>query len=260
MKRSAGYRCGAADSYLIMRILSIDTTTVRGSVALSEGERLVAQEVQGAPGTHSERLMVTIDHLMGLAGWGRDAIEGIAVAIGPGSFTGLRIGLATAKGMALAVGCPVAGVSSLQSLALNGEGFPGTVVSLVDARRGELYAAAYAVRAGKGPKRVMKECVLPPDTLIRKLKAIKGPLLLVGDGALAFEQELRRALGKRAVVPGGATPFPQAINLARLAYRKLRAGKGDDCSALVPNYVRRSDAEIGFLGNAARRNRKAIFR
>lgn len=231
-----------------MKILSIDTTTVRGSVALSEGERLVAQEQQGAPGTHSERLLASIDHLLALAGWQRNAIEAIAVAVGPGSFTGLRIGLATAKGMALAIGCPLAGVSSLAALALNGEGFAGTVVPLVDARRGELYAAAFVQRRGRAPALVLKECVRPPDALIARLKKIKGPLLLVGDGAQAYGPKLLRALGRRAAIPGGAMPFPQAINLARLALPRLKKGKGDDLSAIIPNYIRHSDAEIGFRG------------
>ena len=231
-----------------MRILSIDTTTMQGSVALSEGEVPIAQEQHGIRATHSERLLASIDHLLSMAKWRQNEIEGIAVAIGPGSFTGLRIGLATAKGMALAIGCPIAGVSSLECLALNGRGATGTVVSLIDARRGELYAAAYNVPWEGRPTSVMEECVLPPDELVKRLEAIEGELLLVGDGVIRYGSNFKEALGHRALMPKGLYSFPQAYNLACLALERLRLGGKDDLAGLVPNYVRRSDAEIGFRG------------
>lgn len=219
-----------------------------GSVALTEGTRLVAQEQQGVPGTHSEKLLVSIDHLMNLAKWCKVDINAVAVAIGPGSFTGLRIGLGTAKGMALALDIPIVGVSSLESLALNAAGFGGTVVTLIDARRSEVYAAAWKSVSDKRPKILLKECVLPPDKLIHELKQIKGELLLVGDGTFEYGEKIKKTLGARAVIALGATCLPQAANLAFIAHAKLKRGGGDDLSALVPNYIRRSDAEIGFMG------------
>ena len=229
-----------------MRLLAIDTTTMLGSVALTDGRRIVAQEQQGVAGTHSERLLVTIDHLLAVANWERGQIEGIAVATGPGSFTGLRIGLATAKGMAMALGCPIAGVSSLASLALNGAAFAGTVAALIDARRGELYASATRFDAKGKAKQVLKACVLPPEALTAKLRKIAGPMLLVGDGAIAYEAALAKALGKRARLAAGGQCLPQAANLALLALPRLLRGGGDDLAALAPDYIRRSDAEIGF--------------
>lgn len=229
-----------------MRILSIDTTSRLGSVALSEDGRLLAQEQQGVPGTHSERLMVSIDHLLSLSGWGRADIEGIAVATGPGSFTGLRIGLGTAKGIALAAGCPIVGVSSLKSLALNGSNFRGTIVTLIDARRGEIYAAAWKF-SGRRLSPKLKECVLPPAALIAKLRKIKGELLLVGDGVLEYGKIFKKGLGKSARIGEGTSCFPNAMNLATLALPKFRSKKTDNLVSLIPNYVRKSDAEIGFL-------------
>ncbi|MFH0798961.1 MAG: tRNA (adenosine(37)-N6)-threonylcarbamoyltransferase complex dimerization subunit type 1 TsaB [Pseudomonadota bacterium] len=231
-----------------MRILSIDTTSMLGSVALSEDERLVAQEQQGVPGTHSERLMVSIDHLLSLAQWQRGELDAVAVAIGPGSFTGLRIGLGTAKGIALALGVPVAGVSSLASLALNGRGFAGTVVPLIDARRGEIYAAAIKVPQRGRTVFVLRECVLPPLDLIKALKRIKGNLLLVGDGAIEYGARILKAVGARAEIAAGTSSLPQAVNLALLSLPRFERGKGDDIASLVPNYIRHSDAEIGFRG------------
>lgn len=220
-----------------------------GSVALSKGECLVAQEQQGIPGTHSARLMASIDHLLATAGWTCGDIEGIAVAIGPGSFTGLRIGLATAKGMAMALGCPLAGVSSLDVLVLNGFGFAGTVVACIDARRGEIYAAAYRVKDARCLQPVFEKGVYAPEALLQKLTAIEGPMLLVGDGALAYGERFIEALGARVLVAPGAGCCPQAMQVALLALPHLAQG-GDDLVALVPDYLRRSDAEIGFLGKA----------
>ncbi len=231
-----------------MRILSIDTTSVAGSVALSENDKLIVQEQQGVSGTHSEKLFPTIEHLLQIAGWQQTDIEGIAVAIGPGSFTGLRIGLAAAKGMALALGCPVAGVSSLASLALNGRGFLGTVIPLIDARRGELYAAAWIVDLDGNMKQLMEELVAPPDQIAQLLTTIEGNLLLVGDGALAYSDHLCTSLKGRAHIAQGSQVRPQAINLAALSWVRLAKGSGDDLASIVPNYIRRSDAEIGFRG------------
>lgn len=230
-----------------MKILSIDTTAIAGSVALSEDGEPVAQEQQGTSGTHSEKLLTTIEHLLGIAKWDRRDIEGIAVAIGPGSFTGLRIGLATAKGLAIAIPCPIAGASSLSALALNGRGFEGTVASLIDARRGEIYAAAWRVGFDGTMEAVLEECVLPPESLIERLSKIDGQLMLVGDGALTYGDSLSEALGSRGHLAEGGQARPQAVNLATLVLGKLREG-GDELSGVVPNYIRKSDAEIGFKG------------
>ncbi len=231
-----------------MRILSIDTTTTRGSVALSDDAVLIAQEQQGVPGTHSERLISSIDHLLTTAGWDRSSIEGIAVAIGPGSFMGLRIGLATAKGMALAIDCPIVGISSLASLSLNAKHFSGTVVSLIDARRGEIYTFACQFPK-KGRQRVLlKESLLAPALLVKKLKTIRGELILVGDGVFTYGDELAKALGAKVTIAQGGLSLSQAINLAILALPRFKNGKSDDLAALLPNYIRRSDAEIGFQG------------
>lgn len=229
-------------------VLSIDTTSVFGSVALSDGRNLIAEEQQGVRSTHSERLIESIDHLLNLAGWKKSELQAIAVALGPGSFTGLRIGLGTAKGMALALSLPIVGVSSLESLALNAAGFGGTVVTLIDARRGELYAAGWKVTIGARPKPVFNECVIPPKKLTDRIKKIKGGIILVGDGAIAYRDFLKTNLGKRAQIAEGSMALAQAHNLALLSFSKLKRNKSDDLAGLVPNYIRHSDAEIGFMG------------
>lgn len=231
-----------------MKILSIDTTVIAGSVALSDGSSLVAQEQQDADGTHSEKLLVSVDNVLEEAGWDRADIDGIAVAVGPGSFTGLRIGLAAAKGLAMAFGIPIAGASSLKALALNGRGWNGVVVPLIDARRGEIYAAAWRVGEDGRMEGVMEECVMPPATLVESLTRIDGDLMLVGDGATAYENALSEGLGERARIARGDESRSHAVSLAALTLERLARG-GDDLASISPNYIRRSDAEIGFLGN-----------
>jgi tRNA threonylcarbamoyladenosine biosynthesis protein TsaB len=235
-----------------MKILSIDTTTMMGSVALSDGNTLIADEQHGIRSTHSERLISSIDQLLDVAGWNTDMVEGIAVAVGPGSFTGLRIGLATAKGMSLAMGCPLVGVSSLECLALNARGADLDVVSLIDARRGELYAAVYSVDwSGKLVSEV-GECVMPPEALVEKLKNIDGELVLVGDGVDRYADLLKASLGDKVYMPGGLYSFPRAHNIAILAADRFARGDFDELSGVTPNYIRRSDAEIGFKGQGAK--------
>lgn len=235
-----------------MKLLSIDTTTMQGSVALTDGEGLIAQEQLGVPGTHSARLMASIEQMLFCSGWTLRDIQGIAVAVGPGSFTGLRIGLATVKGIALALDIPLCGVSSLAALALAGAGFAGTVVPLIDARRGELYAAAYRVPLHAPPKVLMREAVLAPALLAQRLRAIPGELLLLGDGALAEGAGIAKAVGRRVSLARPVACVPQAAHLALLALPRLARGRANDPAELVPNYVRASDAEIGFRGKASR--------
>lgn len=238
---------------VFMRILAIDTSTMFGSVALCEDGRLIAEEQLGVDVTHSERLTATIEHLFAVSGWPKDSIDGIAVAIGPGSFTGLRIGLATAKGLALGLKKPIAGVSSLRVLAHKGFLFPETVVPVIDAKRGEVYCSAYRFN-GEKIKCVMKETVLDPKLLGLRLKKIRGKLLLVGDGVVTYEKLFKRMLGAKAVIPNFDLPFPHASHLAMIARDHLRR-QGDDLVKLVPNYLRHSDAEIGFRGREAERLR-----
>lgn len=231
-----------------MRILSIDTASRFGSVALSDGDRLITQLQYGGRGTHSEHLLLSIDNILVISGFRRDQIEAVAIATGPGSFTGLRVGCAAAKGMALALACPVAGVSSLLSLALNARGYAGTIVTLIDARRGEIYAAGWVFGKTGRPKAVICECVLPPEALIRRLKEVEGKMILVGDGAIEYGGRIRKEIGTRVEISAGTQCLPQAVNLAILSLPDFVSGKRCDLETLIPNYIRRSDAEIGFRG------------
>ena len=236
---------------MVMRTLSIDTTSMRGSVALTEGDVAVVEYQNSTPQTHAENLLSTVDRALSEAGWEKGDLDAIACALGPGSFTGLRIGLAAAKGIAFSLDIPIAGVSSLKSLAMNRIDDGKFIVPIIDARRSEVYSAAYRFSSGK-LEEVIEECVLPPDVLIEKLLECDSETILVaGGGVLEYQNLFETRLNNRIDIPEEKKILPCASNLARLCLEKLENG-GDDLIELVPNYIRRSDAEIGFLGKGGK--------
>jgi tRNA threonylcarbamoyladenosine biosynthesis protein TsaB len=239
-----------------MKILAIDTTTFLGSVALVEDDRLVSALQQGTSVTYSERLISGIDHLLQNANWAKDDLDLIAVAVGPGSFTGLRIGMATAKGLAVALGTPLVGVSSLCVMANSADVLDGKVAAILDARRDEVYAAVYQYKDGAYAKTLMDECVLPPDKLCAALKKIKGVKICVGDGARRYRNIFAKKLKGEVAFPHDAKNFPHAGYLATLARERYEEKGADEAEDLAPNYIRISDAEIGFKGRHSKKSKK----
>ena len=126
-----------------MRVLAVDTSTMAGGVALVDGERVIGESLLDVRTTHSERLMLAVDRVLGDAGWAPRTLDGLAVAIGPGSFTGLRIGVAAVKGLALALKCPVAAVPTLDAMAAQLPWASRPVCAILAARRDEVYASLY---------------------------------------------------------------------------------------------------------------------
>ncbi len=162
-----------------MRVLGIETSSVRGSVALVEGSRVVAHAFQDEPNRHGERLLPLIDGLLRQAGWERDQLERIGVGVGPGSFTGLRVGIALAGGLSLGLGVPAVGVGSLRALA---GGLPAEEkrlrVVVRDARRGDYFLAAYASDGAE----VLAPLALPQASLRDELRKLlpNEPWVMVG--------------------------------------------------------------------------------
>jgi tRNA threonylcarbamoyladenosine biosynthesis protein TsaB len=227
-------------------LLAIETATRVMSVALLDGERLVAEITSDDARVHSERLLPAIDRLLELAGVSLDAVGPFAISIGPGSFTGLRIGLATLKAFAFDETRPVVAVPTLAGLCAAAAGAEGPVAALLDARRGELYAAAVAA-AGDPEPTLLPDTVATPEELAAKLPP--GTLLVVGEDAepaaarlLALRPDLRRlAAGEGAA---------RAARIGRLGRALLAAGRGAPAADLVPRYVRRAEAEARRLGLA----------
>jgi tRNA threonylcarbamoyladenosine biosynthesis protein TsaB len=228
-------------------ILAVETATSAVSVALLRGEALLDEWTSEDARAPSERLLPGIDALLARAGARLDAIGGFAVSVGPGSFTGLRVGIATVKGLAFASGRPVAAVPTLAALALGGRDGGAPVAVLLDARRGEMYAAVY----GADGAALVAETVAKPAALAERLAA--GTRIVVGEGAEAAAAELAALRGKGVVV------LPRPIGLARaaavgvLGARMLARGEGGEAARVAPRYVRRAEAEARRTGQPLER-------
>lgn len=227
-----------------MKILAIDTSSRIGSVAALADENLIGQIQLNVEATHTERLLPAISIFLKQIGWNFSDITGLALAIGPGSFTGLRIGLATAKGFAQGSDLPIVGISSLLALAHNAHDSVVPVVALMDAKRKEVYAAVYQFKNGTVQKTLLEEQAIAPYDLSTALKKI-GDCLLLGDGALAYQEFFREQLGSHAHFSHPLALRPEAKWIAWLAKPLLEKGEGKDWENLTPNYLRLSDAKHG---------------
>jgi tRNA threonylcarbamoyladenosine biosynthesis protein TsaB len=222
-----------------MKILGIDTSTMMGAVAVVEGDTLLAELRTNVSITHSERLMQHIDGLLSSAGLNIKDIDGFAVALGPGSFTGLRIGLAAAKALAYAEGKPIAGIPTLEALADNLPFCGYQVCPVLDARKQQVYAALYAPTAD-GRDTVFPTSVLTPQELAAR---ITGPTVFLGDGAYAYRDFLKETLVDKAIFAPQACSYPSGAAVAFRGQAEIRAGRVADPMTLVPMYIRKSEAE-----------------
>lgn len=220
--------------------LGIDTATPRGSIALADAARTESEVRLQERAWHARDLLEQIDGLLERAGHAASDLIGIGVAVGPGSFTGVRIGMATGKGMAYALGIGLAGLSTLEALALaarferdeNG----GRLWPVIDAGRGEVYIAEFECEA-EGVRRISPDRSRPPDALDADPS---GAVTLVGSGA-ALIMNADEAIRRRATVLEPDPPLAGAI--ARWAAGRIRPERGFEAGTLNPNYVRPSDAE-----------------
>ena len=228
-----------------MHVLALDTTTRDGSVALVDEHRVIDERRGDATRSHAERLPGELVELARAHGLSMAAIDLFAVASGPGSFTGLRIGIATIQGLAMAAGRRIVAVSALEAIAQSAASRPGTLVGAwMDARRHEVFAALY--RVAEGPAFSSARLVEiegptvgdPAATLARWADRIDdAQVIFAGDGAVLFADVIRAGW---QVVP----PPPLAAIIGRMAVARAAKGETIDPGAMVPLYVRRPDAEI----------------
>ena len=223
-----------------MNLLAVDTSTTSCSVALFSSDRLLADTVYAAGKTHSRHLMSMIHRMLEKCRFEPEDIDGIAVTRGPGTFTGLRIGISTVKGLAAATGAPVVGVSSLAALA-----FPLTlhdcpVVAMIDARRGEIYYTQYRGSV----QSATRVSVAAPETAAA---ALPENAVLVGSGALIYREVFEnRCPGIRFA--DTTQHVIRAASVGRLAMVRFKQRDVDPIDALIPEYVRKSDAQIQMAG------------
>ncbi len=225
-----------------MILLALDTTGPRGSVALLEERRVFAEDRFEAQLNHSEKLLAALDSLLKTAGREIREVAGFAAAAGPGSFTGIRIGLATVKALAFASRRPVAAVSSLEALALKlrGEGEPaGFLCPVTDAKKGEVYAALFEAGTG-GLVEVIPQAAWTPDSFLARLPS-KRIIHFIGTGLEVYGEKIRSHLGERAKFSGRSLFIAPEVGL--LGYDLLQAGKGVPAAEVRPLYLRRSEAE-----------------
>lgn len=225
-------------------ILALDTATPCSAVALTSGTRsqgrvLASLSLTGNV-THSRRLLRAVDYLMTEAAVDWPDIDGIGVSLGPGSFTGLRIGMATAKGLAAAAGKKLFGVSTLDSLGAKCS-CARLVCAVLDARKKEVYTSFYRRSTAGLTERVSELLVLAPGKLAT---AIEEPVLMVGDGSMVYRDLFKELLGDRVEFAPSALNEPSAPSLGLLAGEMLEAGQELDLSSAVPLYIRSSDAEL----------------
>jgi tRNA threonylcarbamoyladenosine biosynthesis protein TsaB len=222
-------------------LLALESATNLAGVALLRGDVVLGAFESDTGQQHSERLLPMVDALLREHALGLGDLEAFAISIGPGSFTSLRIGLSTIKGLAFGSDVPVAPVSTLEALAA-AAGEPGPIAACLDARRGELYAGAWAT-PGAEPDQVVPESVYTPHELLEQLP--EGSRI-VGEGVALFEEEQRARAADRGidVEPVAGATRPSAVAVGRLGLGALARGEGQRAEELVPRYVRRAEAEV----------------
>jgi tRNA threonylcarbamoyladenosine biosynthesis protein TsaB len=227
-----------------MNILAIDTSTSLASIALAVDELIVAESLLNTNRTLSARLVPEIERLLATAGLAIADIDIFASSIGPGSFTGVRGGIATIQGLALAVGRTCAGFSSLAMLSMNFTLSKTPVCPMLDARKGELYAALYDCTHPLPSSRI-SDCVLPPSALLDQIAAATGePVIFVGDGAVRYHDLIADRMGDQAVFAPFPFHSPRSANGVLLALHASQHGELLEPSQLLPIYLRASDAEL----------------
>jgi tRNA threonylcarbamoyladenosine biosynthesis protein TsaB len=227
-------------------LLAFETATRAASVALLRGAELLAERMAPRDRTTAEALLPALDALLTEAGVPLATIDAFAVSIGPGSFTGLRVGIATVKGLAFGTGRPVAPVPTLAALAGTAGAPREAVIALLDARRGEVYAAGYApTSAGPWGREILPEGVYTAEALAARLPPA---CLLVGDGVAVCGERLRERRGAGVEVQPPSEREPRARHVGALGAAILAAGGGIDAAAVAPRYLRRAEAEVKRTG------------
>jgi tRNA threonylcarbamoyladenosine biosynthesis protein TsaB len=224
-----------------MNILTVDTSSIVASAAILNEEKLVGEIIINHQKKHSEKLMVAIDHLLSDSGLSIKDIDVFGIISGPGSFTGLRIGMATIKGFAQALNKPVVGVSSLESLAMNLPYAKGYICPVLDAQRNETYSGIFHFENGK-LCRDMDDGVMEIESLIEKIKHYSEPIYFLGDGVPRFKELLLSECETGVVVPSYVT-MNRASSAAQIVLERSLNGEMSNYRDIEPIYIRPSYAE-----------------
>lgn len=225
-----------------MKILAIDSSSNVASVALTDEDKLLGEYSLNHKKTHSQNLMPMTEQLLAECETPVSKIDLFAVAAGPGSFTGLRIGVATVKALAHAVGKPVCGVSTLEAMAYHLPFYQGVIVPIMDARRNQVYTAVYQWRQD-ALQTVLEPCALGIEELCEQLKQKKCEIAFLGDGVPVHREFICRLFGGNALFAPANANMQKASCVAAAARKKAAEGKVCRYDELLPVYLRKSQAE-----------------
>ncbi len=245
-----------------MIILGLDTSTNTASVALIEDGRLILEDVRrgSAKGkeptalipraNHAVTLLPLVENLLKNTSHSWEQVSGIAVSIGPGSFTGLRIGLSTVKGLAYGWDVRVIGVPTLLAVAARVTGWKGLICPLLDARKKEVYTALFRTKGGKGLERLTEDRVCSPERILQHIQSLGGEAcLMIGDGTQVYEGLIKEVLGEDTLVTPGDSYPSMAYSVACIAEERVRRGESDAPGSLVPLYLRPAEAELKLVSH-----------
>jgi tRNA threonylcarbamoyladenosine biosynthesis protein TsaB len=224
-------------------VLGIETSTSHTSIAVGTDREVVAA-LQLTGKARQDVVVPALEHLLEWSGLDLYAVGGVAVGLGPGLFTGLRVGVEAGKALAQVLGVPIVGIPSLDALAFRVRYTQRRIVSVIDARRGEVFFASYRTLPG-GVMREGEYRVASPRHLVAELEAAGDEVLLVGNGAILYRRELEE-VGGRVEFAASAQAYPQASALVELAVPRFIREETDRLFDVVPLYVRKSDAEIAW--------------
>lgn len=225
-----------------MKVLAIDTSSIVATCAILDDDKILAEYILNHKMTHSQTIMPMIKEILDSCSLKPADIDVYAAAKGPGSFTGLRIGIATIKGLAQATGKEVIGIPTLNALAFNLPFSEGIVVPMMDARRDRVFTGIYKWST-EGLSVIMEQDVLEVDELINILKERSENIVFNGDGTLVFRDRLVNELGNRAIFAPKSANMARASSVAELAMRKAKEGAFDNLFELAPDYLRESQAQ-----------------
>ena len=230
-------------------VLGIETATAYGSVALWADRGLEGELVLHNPRSHSERILPSVQLLLQQKGAVTGDLAAVAVSIGPGSFTGLRIGLAAAKGLAFSLGIPLYGVPTLEALAAGAAG-PALLCPVLDARRGEVFAALFAWEGGELVRKASERVTTPQELVV----GLPRGTVLVGEIPPSLRSLAKSRRGKALFCSPPGQCFPRASHVALRGASMRREGRPSEAETLLPLYLRPSDAESNSAGKKRKPN------
>lgn len=225
-----------------MKILAIESSSLVASVALVEDDVMVAEYTMNYKKTHSQTLLPMIDEMCRITDYHLENIDAIAVSAGPGSFTGLRIGSATAKGLGLALKKPLIHIPTVEAMAYNFYDTDKYIVPIMDARRSQVYTGIYSIREGIAEE-IMPQCITTIDELINKINETGHPVIFLGDGVPVFREKIIKDAVVKVTFAPAHMNRQRAGSVAALGKKYFEEGRVETAAEHAPDYLRKSQAE-----------------